>query len=100
MTGNNSNDETESSSIHGWGSGRRNILTAIEEATELPPVDEFDSLDDVLDAVRDISLETESFTVRSEPTDVLETIARVHANLPDGPSLPGDLQVDGWACLM
>lgn len=83
MRSENDADDTESSTIYGWGAGRRKILAAIEEADDLSPIDEFQTLEDVTDAVRELSLETDSFTVRSEPADLIETIESVHQGLPE-----------------
>lgn len=62
-----------------WGDGRRETLAAIEEKDRLDPVEDPDGIEDVLDAVRDLSLGRNL----NPPQKVLDTIERVHGNLPD-----------------
>lgn len=64
--------------------GRRDTLDAIDEQPELATVDKDDieSLEDIIEAVEDISLKRENGWVRSPPRDLINTIESVHDQLP------------------
>lgn len=71
--------EAESKSFYGLGAGRRNILHEIEQQGRLNDVEDPETLNEIIEAVRKIHLESYS----SPPEEVIKTIETVHDRLPD-----------------
>jgi len=61
------------------GDGRRKTKKVIEKKDRIDPVDEPDSLDELIEAVRDLSLDQ---NIMTPPQEVIDTIQRVHGRLP------------------
>lgn len=64
----------------GIGGGRRRTLAAIERKERLEPIDGFESVDELVAAVREIQLDSPRYL--TPPESVIETIRRVHDGLP------------------
>lgn len=62
----------------GNGAGRQKTLQALEEQTELTPINEPDGINDIIDAVNDIAVER----VLSPPQKTVEQIDEIHTALP------------------
>lgn len=77
-------DDSRQSVRGGFGSGRRKKLAALEDADTLKAVDEIMSLDELIDAIRDIDLQREDdYYVYRVDERVIETLKRTYQNLPE-----------------
>lgn len=78
-------DELEESNGPGAiGDGRRKTLDALDAKGRLDDIQSFDSLEEMADALREISLARRDGTVyRAPPEDTIDTLRRVFDDLPD-----------------
>jgi U3 small nucleolar ribonucleoprotein component len=63
----------------GTSAGRQKTLQALEEQTELSPIDEPTGINDLTDALTDIAVER----VLSPPQKTVEQIDEIHTALPE-----------------
>jgi len=63
----------------GIGAGREKTLQALEEQTDLAPIDEPDNINDLIEAVNDIAVPR----VLSPPEKTVEQIDEIHTTLPE-----------------
>jgi len=78
-------DELDESSVHGgFGSARRRSLEAIEHKPHLDDVQTFNTIDEMKDAVREISLAHKTGTlVMSVPEDAVDRLDTIYNSLPE-----------------
>jgi len=69
--------------IGGIGSGRQKNLNAVEKKDTLDKIDSLNSLEEMKEAVYEISLKRADKWYKSPPTDVLDTVDRVYERLPE-----------------
>lgn len=72
-------EDDDGKTYMGIGSGRRRALDAIEETPHLEPIETFDSVDEMADAIGDIHIRGYS----SPPEDTIDKLRHYFGRLPD-----------------